>query len=100
MSYGLSFSDSFFWPDLDTVEPSDEPTTVFQAVISLPRSERLEIAQNVLGVESPEFYVDSEEFDFDVMERIRETDTCDDLCSPITVYIDAEGYYSVTVYES
>lgn len=102
MSYSLSFSESFFVPDIpfDEIEPSDEPTTVLQAVMGLDRESRILIARDVLGsAGAAEWYADQDEFIWDVMDKIRETDTCDDLSSPITVYIDSDGFYSVTVYE-
>jgi hypothetical protein len=101
MAYGLSFSEAFFVGegDIYEIEPSDRPTNVFQAIISLPRSERVEIAREVLGSAYPERVCDSEYFAFDVLEKIRENNTCDDLSSPVTVYIDRGGWYSVTVYD-
>jgi hypothetical protein len=34
------------------------------------------------------------------MQKIRETDTCGDLRSPVDVWIDPEGYYRVMVHEA
>lgn len=102
MAYSLSFSDSFYYPDtpLEEIKPSDEPTTVLQAVMSLDRETRIEIAREVLGsAGAAEWYAEQEEFIYDVMDLIRETDTCDNLFStPVTVYLDKAGLYSVTVY--
>lgn len=102
MAYSLSFSDSFFFPDcpIEDIEISDEPTTVLQAVMSIDRETRALIARDLLGsAGAAEWYADQEGFIYEVMDKIRETDTCDDLSSPITVYIDPDGDYSVTVYE-
>lgn len=104
MSYSLSFSYSFYWPDPETpfeeIEPSDKPTSVFQAIKSLHRDIRVEIARELFGSRRhAEYYADSEEFALDVMDMIRETDSCDNLFStPVTVYIDQAGFYTVTVY--
>ncbi len=101
--YGLSFSEEFFSGDdevdLYNISPSERPTFVLQAIISLDRKVQIEIARDVMGASDPEFYVDDESFPFDVLERVRETDLCDSLESPITVYIDEDQVYSVEVYE-
>jgi hypothetical protein len=102
MSYSLSFSESFFTDETfpyDT-QPSNRPTTVYQAIISLPKAEQLAIAREVLKSSHPALYVQSESFAADVLERVRETDSCTDLSSPVEVYIDPEGWYSVLVYDS
>ena len=104
MSYSLSFSYSFYWPDPDIpfekIKPSNEPTSIIQAIKSLHRDIRIEIAREFFGSRRhAEYYADSEEFALDVMDLIRVTDTCDNLFSnPVTVYIDQAGFYSVTVY--
>lgn len=101
--YGLSFSEEFFSGDgsvdIYEMEPSEYPTNVYQAIISLPHEEQVGIARDILNSINPEFYVDSEGFAFDVLDKVRETDLCDDLSSPVTVYVDPEQRYSVTVYE-
>lgn len=101
MAYDLSFSESFFSGPDYYPEKSDRPTTVMQAIESLSDEEKIAIAVNVLGADpdSAHLCVDSESFNHDVMEEIRKTNTCDTLSSPITVYIDKDGWYSVTVYE-
>ena len=35
----------------------------------------------------------------DVMRKIRDTDTCTDLRSPVEVWIDSNGFYTVEVYD-
>lgn len=101
--YGLSFSEEFFngTEDYFDIEPSDRPTSVLQALVSLDEQVCRDIARDVLGVAEDciEFAIRSETFEHDVMEKIRETDLCDTLSSPITVYIDSDQNYSVTVYE-
>jgi hypothetical protein len=102
MSYSLSFSEEFFTDETfpyDTT-PSNRPTTVYQAIVSLPKAEQLAIARDVMNSPHPVLYVQSESFAADVLEKIRETDTCADLSSPVEVYIDAEGWYSVLVYDA
>lgn len=103
MPYELSFSEDFFSGDGEcdvySVPPSDRPTSVLQAIVSLPRELQVEIAREVMGANDPELYVESESFAFDVLERVRETNTCGDLSSPVDVWIDSEGWYTVEVHD-
>lgn len=101
MSFSLSFAEAFFTDETfpyDT-EPSNHPTTVYQAIISLPKSEQVAIARDVLGSPHPYLYIKTESFACDVLDKVRETDTCDDLSSPVEVYIDKDGWHSVMVYD-
>ena len=101
MSYSLSFSESFFTDETFPyeTEPSDRPTTVYQAIISLPLADKVAIAREVLCSPHPVMCVQSESFACDVLDKIRETDTCAGLSSPVEVFIDPEGWYSVLVYD-
>ena len=102
MSYSLSFSEPFFADETSPydMEPSHRPTTVYQAIISLPKAEQVAIAREVMKSPHPVPYVQSESFATDVLDKIRETDTCASLGSPVEVYIDPEGWYSVLVYDA
>lgn len=101
--FGLSFSDEFFTGtgevDIYDIQPSEHPTSVYQAILSLDKKTKLGIARDVLKSPHPVLAVMCESFEWDVLEKVRETDLCDDLSSPIEVYIDPEQWYSVTVYE-
>lgn len=99
MSYELSFSPGFF---LAEGEPYDAavgdgcPCTVWQAIVQMKRDEPDEwdeMAQAVFGVEGA--HLDEES----VLLKIQETNMCTDLASPVDVWIDEEGDYTVTVYE-
>ena len=102
MSYSLSFSNEFFADETcpyDT-EPSDRPTNVYQAIVSLPKAIKVEIAREVLKLEHPVMAINTESFDWEVLDKIRETDTCGTLSSPVDVWIDSEGWYTVDVYDA
>lgn len=103
MGFDLSFSEEFFSGngevDVYSIAPSERPTSVLQAIISLPRETQIGIARDVFNSPNPESYVDTEAFPFDVLDKVRETDYCDGLESPIEVYIDEDGDYTVTVYD-
>lgn len=95
MAYSLSFTPEFFVGpyDLDGIEfDKDRPTSVYQALVVMDSEDYLEMSEEVFGVED----IDIET----VMSKIEETDTCRNLDSPVEVYIDEEGYYSIYVYDS
>lgn len=99
MAYELSFSPEFFIGphDLDgsiDFENLERPTSVYQAIQAMGDERFAEMAREVFDCE-PDF-VDVEM----VLSKIQETNTCRDLRSPVEVYIDDEGYFSVEVYDS
>jgi hypothetical protein len=97
----LSFSDEFFFgtTDIYEIEPSDRPTSVLQAIISLDKKTRVQIARDILKEPHPVLYSQSEEFDFAILDKVRETDLCDGAESPVVVYVDPEQAFSLTIYE-
>lgn len=96
MSYSLSFSPEFFYGnelDQDPEEKSNRPKSVYQALISMDKRDWNEMAKEVFGVSGNRISVD------DVMQKIRDTDSCSGLRSPVEVWIDRDGFYTVDVYE-
>jgi len=99
MSFELSFSSEFFFAEgePETVGSIYRPVSVWAAIHALAEFQPevwAEIADEVFGVEvehlTPEL----------VLEKIRETNSCEDLTPPVSVYIDEDGWYSVDVYEA
>ncbi|MEX1096291.1 MAG: hypothetical protein WED34_09595 [Planctomycetales bacterium] len=95
MPFSLSFSEEFFVDgDIDAVAPSDRPSSVMQAILSMSDETWNRIARDV-------FHVDPDHLDpLVVLERVRETNTCSNLDSPVSVWIDEEGWYDLRVYDS
>ena len=97
MSFDLSFTPEFFIGpyDLEGIEIDKErPVSVYQAIQAMSDEDFAELAKEVFHC-SPDFVgVET------VLTKIRETDTCRDLRSPVEVYIDEEGYHSVFVYDA
>jgi hypothetical protein len=95
MPYALSFAPDFFRGDNSpsALQPSSRPTNVCQAVLSLRQETWDTTAEHVFGVDSAVLELST------VMARITETNTCCNLDSPVEVFIDAEGDYSVLVYD-
>ncbi len=101
MAYSLSFADSFYYgEDIDNIEPSERPTSVMQAIESLTLEEKIVIARECLKSEAPEIKATTEMFASNVLALIRETDTCSNLDSPVSVWIDAEGWHTLDVYDT
>lgn len=95
MGYGHSFSESFYYDEdaRELPEPGKQPTTVAQALMCLDEATFNECCAYV-GV-NPESDTVIEE----LIDVVRQTDYVDSLSSPITVYIDPDGYFTVTVYD-
>ena len=59
MAYSLSFAESFFWGDGDvsteSMRPSDRPTCVYQALLSLPTEQWAALARDEFGTELADF---------------------------------------------
>jgi len=95
MSFELSFSPEFFIGPFDLdgeVFDKERPISVYQAIRSMSDEDWKSMVNEVFeGVEPG---VDQ------VMSKIQETNSCRDLRSPVEVYIDDEGYHSVSVYDS
>ncbi len=94
MPYALSFSEDFFCKtDPDEVRPSHWPTSVYQAILSMSQAKWNEIAREV-------FHVKPDVLDpLILLDRIRQTNTCSNLESPVEVWIDHAGWYDVLVYD-
>jgi hypothetical protein len=91
MLYRLNFPAAFFWGD-GPLRPSSYPTSVYQALISLTPEEVAALARDV-------FHCSPDELDDKtVMDLILHTDTCRTLDSPIEVFIDPHGFYTLFIY--
>jgi hypothetical protein len=99
MAYGLSFSQEFFSLPNETngVEypHGDEPYSVYGALKALDDDLWNEMVGELFFESDPEYIT----IDM-VMGIIHQTNTCSNLTSPVEVWIDDEGYYTVDVYEA
>ena len=97
MSFELSFSPEFFFAESEPYDGGygvqERPWSVWMAIHSMPEEEWNRMAEEVFGVE-PEFLTPET-----VLDKIRETDSCANLNTPVEVYIDAGGWHSVYVYD-
>jgi len=100
MSYSHSFSPEFYFnkgEPYDALGDTRRPTSVWAAIEGMRLRRPLEwadLAKEEFGLDNPK-YLTSEA----VMDRIREIDTVGDLSSPVDVWIDKEGYFTVDVYD-
>jgi hypothetical protein len=92
MAFDLGFSPEFFMSPYDDHMGwrGQKPTTVYQALMSMPALQWRRMAREVFNEEDVDVYT--------VLEKIRETNTCNQLHAPISVYIDEDGYHTVDVY--
>lgn len=94
MSYSLSFTDRFYYPQqMEHLQCSNCPTSIYQALLSISKETWQQMAKDI-------FHVAPEQLDLEtVMDRVRQTDTCTDFRSPVDVWIDSERKYSVAVHD-
>ena len=102
MSYELSFTEEFFSGSEET-QVTDRPTSVFEAVENLSFDEKVAISnqlfENSIKTKAAVFHAESESFAWDVLEKVRETNTCSNLTVPVRVWIDRDGNFTVDVYD-
>ena len=91
MAYAHSFALNFYG-DLDFIDRSDRPKNLADAIASMPKEAWDKMAQEVFGVSGDVLQVD------DVYRKAIETNTVSNLDSPVSVWIDPEGAYTVEVY--
>jgi len=94
MSYSHSFSCNFYYDaDENAPDKSKYPTSVAMALRSMPKKRWNEMCKDVFHCKPDFVDIDT------VMDKIMETDTVSNLSSPVEVWIDSEGYYTIEVYD-
>jgi hypothetical protein len=91
MPFSHSFSPDFYGCVHES-GPCDKPTNLADAIASIDKETWDDLAKTVFDCPGEFLTVET------VYEKARETDTVTDLCTPIEVWIDSEGYYRVEVY--
>lgn len=99
MSYELSFSPEFFHGEFgeEGVEVTDKPRSVLEALYSLEISTVKLIMKDVLGIDWQENYLPEDIFRL-LLLQIRKVNTCSNLSTPVEVWIDELGDYTIEVY--
>ena len=104
MSYELSVTPDFFtgvdyiW----SIKPSNYPKNCLQSLISLEKYEQkyfLAMIKDILNIDYTKDQEISESVYFDFLDKIRETNECKNLNTPVIVYIDKNHVYSIEVYD-
>lgn len=93
MPYAHSFTAEFYG-NVDEANPCKRPTTVANALASMPDREWHEMAIEVFNRPGRELSA------ADVMPMVLETNTVSRLTSPVPVWIDPEGDWIVDVYDN
>ncbi len=104
MSFGLCFSEDFFTGRYDQARPG----SILEAAERLSLEERRQLALDLALWRFPRnhpgrdtrFWPESECFAWHIVDLAREIDTCDQLASPVTVYLDPEGWVGLELYDN
>lgn len=98
MAYALSFAPDFFWGDgsiaPDEMQRNDRPTSVYQAILSLSDDQWTALARDVFNCSPGDLDPES------VVLKVQATDTCRNLDSPVEVFIDADGWHTLLIFDS
>lgn len=99
MAFDLSFTQEFFFGegyDYDNPPPKSElPTSVLQALVSMDRLDWEDYCQEELHVGSEASTALPR-----AMKRIRGVDTCTSLSSPVEVWLEGQGHWTLMVYSA
>ncbi len=93
MTYALSFSNDFLMGDDPELRPSLRPTSVLQAILSLSEQQRIELARDIFGVLPDRLSAEM------ILDHVVSTNTCENLDSPVQVWIDEVGLHTVLVHD-
>jgi len=93
MTYALSFSNDFLMGDDPELQPSLRPTSVLQAILSLSEQQRIQLARDIFGVSPDRLSAEM------ILDRAVATNTCENLDSPVRVWIDEAGFHTLLVYD-
>lgn len=94
MAFSHSFSPEFYG-DPYSCGPTERPTNLADAIASMSDKAWDDMAADVFGCADRSDVLDVET----VFAQAIETDTVSNLDSPVCVWIDSEGYYTVDVYD-
>ena len=93
MTYALSFSNDFLMGDGSELNPASHPNSVLQAILSLTEQERIQLARGLFGVSPDHLSAEA------ILDRVIDTNTCENLDSPVRVWMDEAGVHTVLVYD-
>ncbi len=91
--YGLEFTEEFFGDPHTERGMVKEPESIAEALASMPDEEWRVMCLDVFPDEPEEDIGVAE-----VLEVVRRTNTCDNLDTPVEVWIDKSGYHTVRVW--
>jgi len=104
VSFDLSFSEDFFTGEYG----QQRPCSILEAAERLTLEERRQLAKDLAlwrfprgeGGKDSVIWPTCECFARDIVELAREINACDQLSSPVTVYLDEEGWVGLDVFDS
>jgi len=106
MAYDLSFSNGFFTPSEDfediRIVRQEDPRTVLTALMKWEIENPVDFREmilTVLGYDIEPGEPVSQTVYWELLDHIREVNTCSNLNVPVEVWIDKDGDYAVNVYD-
>jgi hypothetical protein len=95
MSHKLIFNEDFFTGPT-TLQPMEKgkPRSVFEALEIMPNEQWEKMCNHLF----PKVHYECIDIE-DVVDRIRATDTCSSLDSPVEVWVEGEGDFRIHVYD-
>jgi hypothetical protein len=95
LTHALHFSGDFLCQDdPESIGPSERPISLYQANVSIEKETWRNLARHVFRVAPDRLTADAE------LRKAVETDTCDNPVSPVEVWIDPGGYYTVLLHDA
>ena len=108
MSYSLSFANDFYYSEEDygnwDILETDQPTNCMDALIHYylyQRKEFLEMLTKVFNADLAHHVKVIGSYTsmvHELLDKIKETNTCSNLSNPVEVWIDSDGDYTIFVY--
>ncbi len=95
MTHELQFPDEFYLGTEDHPKPSQRPTSIKQALLSMAEEDWVAMVKDIFPDEDPRF-VDTHK----VLTRVFQTNTCSTAEFPVEVWIDEQGTWRVLVYRA
>ncbi len=77
----------------DVPAASKKPTSVLQAIVSLSYDDWEHLASELFHIDPTYLTIEN------LIAKVEETNTCRNLDSPVEVFIDLEGVYTLLVYD-
>ena len=102
MAFELSFAEDFFsgTESPENIDVTERPTSILQGLVSWYYNDIetfKEMVKEVLNFNVPDYL--PERLPYALLDKARLINTCTSLESPVSVWLDDGGYYTIEVYD-